>query len=341
MNSARPTAAAPYDEEFSPQYLAKIRAEDDAANAGRANAKPVEDSHQEAAPPAPAPADTERIAAEAKRLLVENFTGFSDLREFVYQRLPAEQRAFLLKGEYAVFAQASAFDPIPNTGNNYCYAMVGLSRPQPEDRNPRLPANRMVGFLKYAKIGPLNDDQQRDCKVQALEAAIERFAANTVAGLLDKSEAVEDAGKRASRPPGPTSINMFFQPGSEVDEQAVGELVPDSFRRSFDFRKLAWVASSSHTTFDHFLVCFSSVGVAVMPPDARNARSPGYRIVSVREVDLANESPQGAASRCETEVLRQGVQGLLQLPWNETGLLKDLKLTRETGVPLVHGVNHQ
>lgn len=281
-----------------------------------------------APPPSAAAVTAPAAPPEAAKIRLENFSGLQGIREYIYEQAPGELRTFLVKGEYAVFADALAFDA-SSDGTRYCWGMVGLTRPQPDDRNPRIPAGRSSGFYAASK-----GEEESACKATALRQAFVDFFSTTTQGLLEDASQVDDAGGiRKPRAADPTTVRTFWgtQSGFDPGDYVAGN-VPREFTQTFDYRRLQLVALSTETRLKSQLVCFGLVGVTTTSPHDRNPRWPSNRRAIVRHIPISDASGPGAGDRCEGEALKAALAELLDQSWDGSGLLDGLNATREEGV---------
>ena len=280
----------------------------------------------------------------APRIKVENFTRLdsASLRKEIARNLPSAFVRVLARGKFAVFVMADRvhFD----RDGNYCVSHVGLTYPQPQGRNPRIPAGQSWGINKTAKTADLSAREWIVCERSALRAALAHFAKSSLAELSKKAVRYgRDEGNRAKLPPNRQYrlFNTSSAGAGAAVERAIRKAVPGRFQKAFDSRHLALVVESIAFHLDTQAMCYAVGGVSATSPDNRNPRFPGqryghFRLSPLGKGDAASE--KAAVEACETAAAVAVVAAVMRDSWDQSGILRNFAHTREADIPLVTAV---
>ena len=279
--------------------------------------------------------------ATAVRIKVENFTQLdvASLRKEVAGNLPAPFVRELAKGKLAMFVMT---DRVHIDGHgNYCVSHVGLTYPQPQGRNPRIPAGQSWGVNKTATTEDLSPREWIACESSAMRAALAHFARSNFAEASKKAVRYNrDDGHRAKQPP-KEPYRMFYTSSAgagAVVEQAIRKAVSRRFPKAFDSRHLALVVESIAFRLDTQAVCYAVGGVSARSPDDRNPRFPAqrygyFRLSALGKGDEA--SVKAVEHACEIAAVTGAVTAVMKDSWDQRGILRDIARTKEADIPLV------
>jgi hypothetical protein len=271
---------------------------------------------------------------DPSKIKIENLTSFNteSIQKKVVELTPAAFSAHLGAGKYVLWTYVDAMG-IGN-GRNYCVAHVGLTLPATGGRNARIPKTRQVNTMEADKRGQLSAEEWDDCKGKVLLDAITALGAgddwDTLAREADAATPESGARKRVA-----ADFTKYYV---TTIGNAKGIDMPEAFAEAFDRRELQTVVMSTATVIGDRTVCFANAGVAARAPDNRQPRFPGYsysRLVTQPAVDKSSSAGAEAMRRCEMEAAQSAVNDMLESSWDQNGMLKNLPLTREDGVPLV------
>lgn len=259
-------------------------------------------------------------AGDAEKVRVENFTSFNDLGDYLEKQLSPEIKEAMRKQGLAVFAIATAYP-----GKKACYAGIGLTMAQPQDRNPRIP-----GFANaYHSAGGDKNWSASDCKSKAIESAVSDFNAIPLEESLAKVDlSFASGGSRTTAPPKDDTV-LLSTIGLKDQSRLFETAHKYRFAKAFDYRQVQITVYANGTRFkDGSYMCVAFAGLSANSPEGRNARWPGFNETFVRL------QTGGDVDGCKEVVATQAVDELLRKPWNAEGLLKNFEATREDGVAL-------
>ncbi len=277
----------------------------------------------------------------APRIKVENFTRMdsASLRKEIGRGLPSAFVRVLARGKFAVFVMTDRvrFD----RDGNYCVSHVGLTFPQPQGRNPRIPAGQSWGINKTVSTAEVSTREWIACERGALRAALAHFGKLRIAEVSKKAVRFSrDEGSRAKLPPN-LQYRIFYTSSSGAGaavEQAIRKAVPVRFHKAFNHRHLALVVESIAFQLDTQAVCYAVSGVSATSPDNRNPRFPAqryghFRLIPLGKGDAASE--KAAVQACETAAVTAAVAAVMRDSWDQKGILRNFAQTREADIPLV------
>ena len=275
------------------------------------------------------------------RIKVENFTQLdaASLRKDIVGDLPPAFVRELSKGKFALFVMT---DHVHIDGHgNYCVSHVGLTYPQPQGRNPRIPAGQSWGVNKTARADGLSAGEWIACERSALRAALAHFAKSSLAEISKKAvKYSREEGHRAKLQPR-DEYRVFYtssaSAGAAVD-RAIRKAVSRRFQKAFDYRHLALVVESIAFRLDAQAVCYAVSGVSAKSPDDRNPRFPAQRYGYFRLSALGkgdDASAKAVEQACETAAATGAVNAVMQNSWDQNGILRNFARTREADIPLV------
>lgn len=259
------------------------------------------------------------VAAANATVRVENFTGFKDLGGYLAEQLKPELQEALKRHNLAVFAHSAAFP-----GRKACYAMVGLTEAQPDDRHPRVPAWTFKGYS-------VSDDAEwnaSECQGNRLRRVISDLNDKPLDELL--RDIVVTRAKGGARKNEMANDNRArLDTNGIADKQGLFDVIHShDFAKVFDYRHVSTYVYAAGVQFDSGnIMCVAFAGITARPPEGRNARWPGS------DTGFVRIQTGGTIDGCKEFVAKQAVEELLSRPWTPEGLLKRFSFAREDGIP--------
>ena len=254
---------------------------------------------------------------------VVNKSGLNDYVLTQYA-LPAGHVVALNKPGRALFVNTDFFRS--SSGQIQCFAVVGPVLVDSKAKATRYPSERSSGFT-FADAGI----DAHQCQADAFRAAMAGLSTKSVDEILkglDKT-AVK-GGERSTVKKRLGRVEGSFLGGlTNVDRQAILDVVPDEFGRHFDYRHTTLRVVSESFTFDSGQVgCYAQVGVTARNPDGRNPYFPAFLATATH----VTSKP----AHCELEVAILSMRLLMNSPWDASpsGILHNIEITKEAGVPL-------
>jgi hypothetical protein len=284
------------------------------------------------------PNSDQSLAKSLKVVAADHFFSTESVQQILARKLRPDTLKLLTDGPYALWYLTQ--HGTLRVGNDYCWAIVGLTESPAKGRAARIPdawATTMRQVKRRNADAFLSDEEISDCRSMALKGSIDLFAGWDVAKQLERVERTRGKGSVASPPPGPAKGTTYTSHVGVSDnaQQRVADTVPNDFSEAFDYRKVGWFLLADSFHFDDQVACFGIVSIGGHPLKDRNARFPQHYYWDVRELSANESRPQGAESSCKDNAVVSALESALEDPWDQKNLFADYATTREDGVPLI------
>jgi hypothetical protein len=261
-------------------------------------------------------------ASASTSVRVENFTGFDDLGNHLAKHLKPELQEAMRRHNLAVFAYSAEFP-----GRRACYATVGLTEAQPDDRHPRTPN---WWFSGSARVDANAEWNASECQAERLRSAISNLNDKPLDELLRNIDSTRAKGGTRKRQAAKKDTAHLITGGDGIaDKQSLFDVIHShNFGKVFDYRHVSTLVYVDGMQFNSGeFMCVAFAGLTARPPEDRSARWPGSSAGFVRL------QTGGTLDECRGLVAKQAVEDLLRRPWTPEGLLKGFSLAREDGIP--------
>lgn len=283
-------------------------------------------------------ANAETVPTDPELVQIANKSGVftqRDLQNFLVSHHP-ELAAHLANDKYALWIKSDVASV--GEGETYCHAAVGLTQPNEDGRNERVPADYFTAFAKWIDApGGSYTRALNECHGSAITKAVDTFARRDWMTLAAAAKrATVESGPRSKLPENPKKYSVFHQ-GRHLKRARLDPSIPAGFTQAFDYRQLQFYVMSDVLELDKGAICYAAVGITAPPPDGLNPRFPGDYHTNLVSTPLARDPADRAArlEKCEARAIEVTLGHLLRKSWDQDGLLKPLAKSREDGVPLV------
>lgn len=264
------------------------------------------------------------LIAQAAKVAVIDESGLNGFQDYADQHLSAPLKAAIQQHGLAVYIETDSFQ-LKQAG--YCVAVAGLTTPAKGKWQARSPADAVI----YVVRQPLGKDEldRNACQAEAARNVVETLNKSKLEDALANIERTREEGvPRAKQKADKETVNLYSDGLSAVTKADVFKAIHEYAVASvFDYRYATVALLARNVVFaDGERVCWARASFVAMPPSEREVRLP-YSWHSSLHVSRDEAG-------CASDAAVAAVRGKLNQSWDEQGLLKGFKQTRENGVPL-------
>jgi hypothetical protein len=247
--------------------------------------------------------------SEAQKIRIENFSGLRGIQEYIYKNAPAELRNTLILGQHAVFVSVTTFEgsKTPPT----CLAMVGLTHPEADGRNPRIPAVRYIGILESSKKR-FTPSERDGCKLSAVRSALQAMWKDPIETVLQNFEKTAPE-ELANADPTSQEPLRFWSDTSKTQAliRSGAAVVPEYVAQTFDYRKLQLAIFSGVIDLKDRLVCYAIVGLTGRSPNDSQPRYPENTYSRLEVLAKSKIDLQRTQSECAGIMVRSALKHMI------------------------------
>lgn len=263
-------------------------------------------------------------APAASKIAVIDESDLTDFPEYAEQHLAAPLKAAIQQRGLALYIETN-FYTIKQSG--YCIALAGLTVPAKGDLHARVPASTVASVVRE----PLGKQEWKsgDCVASAARNVVDILNESTLDDLLrDIDWTRPEGGTRAKKKADADMVSLYSDDLSADTKAAVFKAIHEYAVASvFDYRYATVTVHAKNLVMpDGQRVCWARASFVANPPNGREPHLP----YNWRSAFHAGDDE----ATCARDAAVSAVQGKLDQSWDDKGLLKGFKNTREEGVPV-------